>query len=242
MKTSSLYGWPRLSNSFLIGSALLFAISSGSAQAADMTEEFDTRHKACLEKISEDADLAFEEAMIWQNDGGGRRARHCVAMALFAVGHKEEAAARLEELAKSPDGGSPAMRANFYLEATNFWLLANKPDEAYTSATSGLKVSESFHDLRIARARAYALMERYDYAETDLSSVLAFEPDHAAALRYRADARRKQGKLQLAKADIEASLKSDPESVETALVRGEINESIRLFEATKAQSDKQKPE
>ena len=31
--------------------------------------------------------------MIWQDEGGGRRAKHCVAMSLFALGHEVEAAA-----------------------------------------------------------------------------------------------------------------------------------------------------
>lgn len=198
------------------------------AVAADLTAEFDAKHKHCLERISVDADLAFEEAMIWRADGGGRRARHCEAMALFAVGHKEEAARRLEVLAKSPDAGSPAMRADFFAEASNFWLMANRPHEAYDATTAGLEISKEHTALRISRARAYALLGRYDYAEIDLTSVLAFEPDHAAALRYRADARREQGKLELAKRDIERSLVLDPESVETALVRGEILEALRI--------------
>jgi len=58
--------------------------------------------------------------------------------------------------------------------------------------------------------------------------VLKFAPEHPGALRYRADARRNQGKLTSAKLDIEQALNADPTSVETAVVRGEINEAIRL--------------
>ncbi len=205
--------------------AICFAAPAG---AADMTEAFDAKHKTCLEQIGKDADIAYEDAMAWRSDGGGRRAKHCVAMALFALGHKEQAAYRLDQLSKAPDGGSKKMRANYAAEAADFWLIANKPHQAYKSAAHGLETLEDHTGSRIARARAYALLERYDYAEIDLTSVLVFEPDNADALRYRADARHRQGKLDDAKADIEQALTLNPESVETALLRGRINEAIRL--------------
>ena len=148
-------------------------------------------------------------------------------MALYALGHEDEAAHRLDALAKASDGGTPAMRADFYSEAANFWLVANKPDRAYKSATDGLDIKVDHLDLRIARARAYAMSGYYEYAEIDLTSVLGFDPKHAGALRYRADARLQQGRLSEAKADIENSLTSDPNAVETALLRGQINEAIR---------------
>jgi len=210
--------------------AALFATPfiGGMAVAADYTAEFDAKHKTCLEQIGVDADIAYEEAMIWRSEGGGRRARHCEAMALFAVGQKEEAAHRLDALAKAPDGGNDEMRMGYYAEAANFWLLSEMPERAYASATAGLKLDETYVDLRIARARAYALLGRYADAETDLSNALVFEREHPEALRYRADARRKQGKLEGARTDIERALIAAPDSVETALVRGEIIEAIRL--------------
>lgn len=208
--------------------ATSFIVLTSPSYAADLTTEFDAKHKLCLERIAVDSDLAYEEAMIWRDEGGGRRAKHCEAMALFALGHEGEAARRLDELAKASDGGTPAMRADFYSEAANFWLSANEMTNAFNSASAGLKIKYDHEDLRIARARAYAGTGRYDYAETDLTSVLALAPNRADALRYRADARFKQDKLTEAKADIEASLNADPTQVETALLRGHINEAIRL--------------
>jgi len=200
--------------------------------AADLTAEFDQRHEQCLESIAEDAGKAYEDALFWSDEGGGRRAKHCVAMALFALGQEKQAAFKLDELAVASDGGSPAMRANFHSEAANFWLSANEPHKAYASASAGLKVAYSHVDLRIARARAYALLGRYDYAETDLTSVLTLDAKRADALRYRADAKFKQDKLSEAELDIEESLKLDPTSVETALLRGQIREAMRLRETS----------
>lgn len=216
--------------SFLTLPALVatgFLLFGEAAFASDLTDKFDTEHKVCLERIADDPELAYEEAMIWRTNGGGRRARHCEAMSLFALDQTEEAAHRLNQIAKAPDGGTPQMRADFYSEAANFWLLAELPKEAYASSTAGLELVKSHIDLRIARARAYAALGHYEYAETDLTSVLVFDKTHAGALRYRADARRNLGKLADAKADIELSLTADPTVVETALLRGKINEAIR---------------
>lgn len=222
----------------LIATVLLsLPLIASSAYAADLTEEFDAKHKACLERIAEDNELAFEEAMIWQDEGGGRRAKHCVAMALYALGHEDEAAARLDSLAMASDGGTKLMRADFYAEAANFWLVDGQADRAYKSASEGLKLRKDHVDLRIARARAYAMLERYDYAEIDLTSVLKFSPNNPDALRYRADSKMKQGRLDEAKIDIESALRADPTKVETALLRGQINEAIRLDKLPKSTAE-----
>jgi len=218
--------------------SLVFISFSSVASATDRTAELDTQHEACLESIAVDAELAFEEALIWRGDGGGRRAKHCIAMALFALGQPDEAAHRLDLLAEAADGGSPAMRANFYSEASNFWLEAGEIERAFASADAGLKISYDHLDLRISRARAYAASGRYDFAETDLTSVLTLAPTRADALRYRADARWKQGELESALSDIETALDLDPESVETALLRGHIREDIRLGELSDTDSVK----
>ncbi len=212
----------------LFGSFFLFSTPS---LATDLTAEFETRHKTCLESIADDAQTAFESAMQWRDQGGGRRAKHCVAMALFALGHEDEAAFRLDALAAGADGGPKATRVKHYAEAANLWLTANQADKAYASASAGLELAYDHVDLRIARARAYALSGRYDYAETDLTSVLTLDPRRADALRYRADAKFKQDKVDEAQADIEAALNLDPTSVETALLRGQIREAVRLAAA-----------
>lgn len=207
------------------------------AQADDVnTVDFDQKHKMCLERIAayngEDADTAYEEAMIWQSEGGGRRAKHCIAMALFALGHADEAAYRLEILAKTANSGNDAIRVSYYAESANLWLEAGNTHKAYEVATAGLAIDKGNVDLRIARARVYAALERWGDAEIDLSSVLVFSPDDPRALRYRADARRRQGKLTQAKADIDRALVYDGKNIDALLVRGQIIEAIRLLKAT----------
>lgn len=205
----------------------LSIVFAPAVSAEDLTAEFDAKHKSCLERIAEDNEQAFEEAMIWQDDGGGRRAKHCVAMALFALGHEDEAAHRLEALAKAPDGGTPAMRADFYAEASNFWLLAGEANNALRSTGGGLKISEAHVDLRIAHARALAMVKNYEAAEEHLSYIVAQHPINADARRYLADTHYQQDRFDEAKRVIETALDLDPASVETALLRGRINEAIR---------------
>jgi predicted Zn-dependent protease len=217
----------RLMTRLLTHVAILCALSTPSL-AADLTAQFDARHKACLESIADDAQDAYELGLQWRDEGGGRRAKHCVAMALFALGHEDEAAYRLDALASGADGGTDETRVKHYAEAANFWLAAEDAERAYASATAGLKLKYDHLDLRITRARAYAMSGRYDYAETDLSSVLALDADRADALRYRADARFRQDDIEGAQADVEAALYLDPTSVETALLRGKIREFVRL--------------
>ena len=116
----------KLTRSLLLSLPAFAICFAGSSFAADLTEEFDAKHKECLERIAQDNQLAFEEAMIWQDEGGGRRAKHCVAMALYALGHEDEAANRLDSLAMASDGGTKLMRADFYAEAANFGSLMDK--------------------------------------------------------------------------------------------------------------------
>ncbi len=198
------------------------------AQEISRDVDFDAQHESCLEKITDNPETAFEDAMIWQSQGGGRRARHCVATALFALGHEGEAALRLEKIAKAPDGGTPTMRAGFYAEAAEMWLAVPDARRALAATSAGLKIARSNLDLRIYRAQAYGALGRWDYSETDLISALAFHPGDPRALRIRAETYLQQGNLQKAKADIEASIAADGTNIDTFLLRGKINEAMRL--------------
>mgnify|MGYP000728280120 CR=1 FL=1 len=197
-------------------------------QVNTLDVNFTAKHEACLEKIADDASEAYEDALIWQSQGGGRRARHCVAMALFALGHEDEGAFRLEKLAKSPDGGTPAMRAGYYVESADMWMSAGMPKNALMATEKGLKVSKKHTDLLIAKARAQAALDKWMEAEKTLNTVLSAEPTNARALRYRADARRRIGKLDLALMDIENAAILDSKNIDVYVVRGEIKEAIRL--------------
>jgi Tfp pilus assembly protein PilF len=99
-----------------------------------------------------------------------------------------------------------------------------------------LELVDGFVPLFIIRARSYFALERYQDAIMDLDSALINDPENADALRYRANVNLKQGNLNAAKKDINNSLQINPNSIESALVRGQINESLRLIESYKKDS------
>ena len=211
------------------------------ASVLDPDRPFEARHATCLELIAEDPDTALEAALAWTGQGGGFRARHCGAMALFALDHPGEAGARLDavvaDFGDRPDPKLDALRANYSVEAAQAWLQADEPRRAYDAATRALDIAPNDTQARIVRARVYFALERFADAETDLTSALAFAPDHAEALRFRADARLKQGKLAAALEDAEASLALEP-SVDTMLVRGHIRQAQTKEAKAKEAQDK----
>ena len=99
-----------------------------------------------------------------------------------------------------------------------------------------MELVDGFVPLFIIRARSYFALERYQDAIMDLDSALINDPENADALRYRANVNLKQGNLNAAKKDINNSLQINPNSIESALVRGQINESLRLIESYKKDS------
>lgn len=222
-------------------SVFLFSLGAGLAIAPTLAaQEVDAaiaKHQTCLESIADDADEAFEDALQWRTEGGGRRANHCIAMALFALGHEEEAARRLEAIAEAPDGGTSEMRAGYYAEATQMWLDAGDGAGAYRAANKGLQRAPEDAELYILRARAYAVLEKWEFAQIDLDNALTLAPDNPHALRYRAHTKLEQGDLDGAKADIDRSTEIDIRNIDTLLLRGQINEAIRLETPSEREGD-----
>ena len=205
------------------------------APVLDTGASFDARHAACLRLIGRNPEAALEAAMIWTGRGGGHRARHCEAMALFANGHPAEAGYRLDAVVETlprEDAEFRRMAVNYGTEAAQAWLQAGELERCYASATRVLELDPAAVEARVTRARLYFGLDRIEDAETDLTSVLAFRPDHAQALRFRADARLRLGELAAALEDANAALALAP-SVDTALVRGHIHEAMAERAATK---------
>ena len=197
---------------------------------------FDLRHEACLDQITDDAEQAYETALTWQNEGGGWRAQHCIAMSLFGLGRTNMAAHRLEQIARSPHGVTDGQKADYYFEATNFWLIDEDYERAEAAASAGLELRAEHLDLIISRARAHTGLKDYQSARKDLDTVLKLAPTRADAYRYRADLHRKNNDLKAALRDIEKSLSLDDTQVETAILRGHIREDIRKAEAAKIEA------
>ena len=208
--------------------AIVLALAPATLMAQTRSTVEAARYEACLERIKDNPEIAYEDGLIWRSDGGRAPARHCIALALLAMGEEQEAAERLETLARAPDAGPDGLRAEMLSQAGNVWLLDFTGAAARDAFSRGLEFAPNDADLLIDRARAHALLENWTASEADLNRALAQRPNNVLALTLRADARLQQAELDAAEGDIERALQIAPDSVEALLIRGHIREARRL--------------
>ncbi|MEL6566945.1 MAG: hypothetical protein AAFQ22_00905 [Pseudomonadota bacterium] len=182
----------------------------------------------CLDLVETDPETAYEDGLAWLSDGGRPGARHCAAVALIALGHPEEGAARLEELANAPDAGGLDARTAYLGQAGNAWLLAGAPEAAILTLTNALKLAPDDVDLRKDRAAALIASERWQEAVTDLDFAVDAMPLDAQALTLRARAFMEMERFDNALADIETARGSAPDNIDILVLRGEIREAQRV--------------
>jgi tetratricopeptide (TPR) repeat protein len=181
------------------------------------------RYATCLAGIEADAAAAFETAIAWRDEGGGFPARHCVALALIRLGHRVEAANRLEVLAEDMRAAGQPLVAEVLGQAGNAWLLGGEPGRALAVFDAAMALEPSGAELLVDRARAQAALGDYGAAAADLDRALTRDPDNADALAYRAAARRRLGRQEEAAADLERALWLAPRHPEALLERGLLN-------------------
>jgi tetratricopeptide (TPR) repeat protein len=197
------------------------------APAAFAQQGESARLKACIEKIDTDAEGAYQDALTWLGQGNRPMARQCAALALIGLKQEAEGAARLEELANAPDGGSLDARAVYLAQSGNAWLLARMPDAAVVTLTNAIKLKPDDAELRKDRGRAYIMLKKWEQAGEDFNSALNLSPGNGEALRLRALVLVKMERLQEAWEDVELALKFSPKDVDAAVLRGDIREAMR---------------
>lgn len=208
----------------MIGAILAVHLFAAGAPTAGMVADR-ARMEACVAKIDQKPEDAYEDALAWANETHVREARMCQALALIAMKNVEAGARLLEALAISADGGADADRASVFRQAGNARLLNLQGAEAIEDFTKALKYAPNEPDLLIDRARAYWLVEDWRKAEEDLSAALDKRPNDSLILRLRATARLKLNVLDLAERDAEAAVKANPQDVDALLVRGQVREA-----------------
>lgn len=207
--------------------ALMQSVPLTEAGRAVQAEEA-ARLADCLARTETDPEAAYEDGLAWLSEGGRPSARHCAAVALIALGHPEEGAARLEELANAPDAGGIDIRTAYLGQAGNAWLLAGAPEAAILTLTNALKLAPGDPDLLKDRAAALIASERWQEAVSDLDATVASTPLDAEALTLRARAYMELERFDLAIADIEIARGSAPDNIDILLLRGDIREARRL--------------
>ena len=205
---------------------LILFLSTGLRAEASTSEA--QRYKVCLSKAYSTPSAAYEDAIIWRNEGGAGPARHCLAMALLGLNAYEDAAAQLEALAYAPDIGDEALRTQVLEQSGEAWLQAEKPEDALRVLSRALETDKTNDAVYTNRARAFMALENINAAKADLDTALRLRPDNALALRLRAAVLLTQNDLGGARRDIEAALRKEPTNVEALLVRGQVREAQRL--------------
>ena len=202
--------------------SLFFVISLSSAYAAEGFLQ-NKEYKFCMQLTRTNPEQAFEKALQWQDLGGGPASRHCMAVALFELGHYPEAALRLEELAtQMPDDTPAGVVADILGHAGFSWLSAGENSKAYAVLSSALKLSPKNPNIRTDRATILFDAGKYQESIDDLSAALEVLPDQPDILVLRASAYRQVDKFDMALKDLDAALYLDPENPEGLLERGMI--------------------
>ncbi|MBB2202939.1 tetratricopeptide repeat protein [Gluconacetobacter tumulisoli] len=173
---------------------------------------------ACLARLPDDPDGARDYAAAWAGRGGGAEAARCGALALVALGDPGDAAIVLDGLAHAP--GDPAARADIADEAARAWQADGDPARAFDSAGYGLGLRPGDPGLRIVRARAAVESGHAPQAIADLSPLPDTPDILTEALVVRASAYRRLGRIDLARADIDAAMRRAPQDVAALLERG----------------------
>lgn len=188
------------------------------ASALNATNAF--AYEVCLKTADRHPDDALEMAQNALVDGFDPLAEHCAAVALVGLKQYNEAARRLDALARKGAAGNAEMRSEIMDQAGNAWLLAGQPELATASFTAAIALMPNESIYLIDRARASAALKKWSQAESDLSTALAAEPGSVEALTLRSSARRAQRNLQGAMGDITQALLLEPENVEALVERG----------------------
>lgn len=206
------------------GAALFLQQNAGAEFAAAEAR----RLEACVAKIEQAPDEAYEDGLAWTFEGNRPGARQCTALALIALGNVEEGAVRLENLAMASDGGTMEQRAVYLSQAGNAWLQIGAAEAAAVSFSEALKLAPGENDLLLDRAGAYMVIDKWDEALSDLDTAIANDPGDAIAYQMRAEVHLSKDALDLAMKDVEASMAADPKNIDTLLVRGRVREAMRL--------------
>lgn len=177
---------------------------------------------ACLDRAAELPDFAFEEAKLWERQGGGADARLCQALSLLLRGDWELAAPALEASAAELNRDSAPARANLLSRAGMAWTNAHKPQQAEAAYGKALDLSPRDTQILMDRAIARAGMEHYWEAIEDLNRVVALAPKLSEAWLLRAQAHHVLALDAKSMVDVEEALRLSPQSGEALLLRGNL--------------------
>ncbi len=209
----------RLAAAF-IAAAFLAAILPARAPTAAESPEGGERYRACMRLALSQPEAGRQAAAEWRLGGGGNAARHCAAAALQALGRYDEAAERLERLARDMGNATPEIVVVIWRQAGQAWSQAGEGARARAAFDAAVALKPEDARLRVERGLAMALAEQYDDAIVDFSAALVAEPDNVEARVFRASAYLRKGRPEPAAIDLDRALARAPDHPDALLERG----------------------
>lgn len=217
----------------LISAAILSLNIVGQSLSANIGRADERmRLEACIARLEDDPEGAYEDGLAWTNEGNRPLARQCTALALIALGHAAEGAARLETLANAENAGGVRQRVIFLTQAGNAWILAGAFEAALVTLDNAIRLSPYDPELKVDRAAALVELERWSEAVEDLDAIQNQLPLNKDILKLRAEAHLNLENFEQAEQDINAAMHLDLQDVQTLVLRGRIREAKRLAEDT----------
>ncbi len=181
-------------------------------------EDDSAHYGRCMELGARNPAMALADATGWSKAGGGAPAEHCAARALVGLKRYDEAAARLDKLARAPATPS-GMRSEILAQAGNAWLLAGKGAKAAASLRAALVTSAGDADLFADLGRADAMLRNWKDAVLDLNAAINLRRD-PELLVLRASANRALRNYRPALSDLNAALAIQKGYGEALMERG----------------------
>ena len=120
----------------------------------------------CMGLAKSKPQKGFDAAITWIGLGGGDAAKHCQAVALLELKQYQEAATRLETLAREIRAPK-AFRASLFGQAGQAWLMADNSVHAMKILTAAIKLDPKNLNFYVDRAQIAAVQKDYKRALND---------------------------------------------------------------------------
>lgn len=186
-------------------------------------------YEACTELVSEAPEAGLDYAEAWQAEGGGRPARHCLAVALLNTDHPGSAGAILAGLGDEESEEDPGVAARLYLQAAEAFITAGKREETFVALKHAYEAAPDTPEVHMSAAMIYATAEEWEGVILTLDALERYAALSSDGLALRGRAKFKLERYAEAAKDAAAALKLDAYLVDAVVLRGDLlNQGVKL--------------
>ncbi|MEM9988911.1 MAG: hypothetical protein AAF723_05265 [Pseudomonadota bacterium] len=178
-------------------------------------------YDSCAALAEQDPGAGRAQAEAWMADGGGRPAKHCLALATLGLGSPASAGAILAELAEA-ERADPGVAARLYVQSAEAFMQAGRRDDALAALRETYKIIADAPEVHMAAATIYATAEEWEGVVLTLNALERYADLSADAFALRARAYVERGDTLKAAKDVKKALKLDPLLVDALVLRGEL--------------------